>query len=187
MSTLPDAVQKGLVFRSHQADDCQSRVWYSPCEAYRYGLSRTWDSTLPSVLFLMLNPSTADEFRNDPTVARCETRARRMGYGAMMIANIFAFRATQPADLKKAPHPDGPANDAVVNAWAHSADMIIAAWGVHGGHRNRGAELARTLPEVTHHLGLTKDGHPRHPLYVAFAKQPEIWPKATRYSAFDTN
>lgn len=158
-----------------------SRVWYSPCDAYRYGLSREWDATLPSVLFVMLNPSTADEHRNDPTVARCEIRARRMGFGAMMISNIFAFRATRPDDLKKAHTPVGPLNDAVLAAWSHSASMTVAAWGAHGAHQGRAAEIARSLPSRTYHLGLTKHGHPRHPLYVSFDTQPALWAPDARY------
>jgi hypothetical protein len=133
------------------------------------------------MLFLMLNPSTADEFRNDPTVARCETRARRMGFGAVMIANIFAFRATKPEVLKRARAPEGAANDAVLQAWVEQADMVIAAWGVHGGHRNRCCDIAKALPDSTHHLGLTKHGHPRHPLYVSFSKQPDLWHWDDRY------
>lgn len=180
MTALPDALHDDLVFRSHEADGCVSRVWYSPCDAYRYGLSREWDSGLPSVLFLMLNPSTADEFRNDPTVARCEIRARRMGYGAMMVANIFAFRATKPADLKRAEEPVGALNDAVLQSWSQSAGMTIAAWGAHGAHKGRAAEVSQVLPDNAYHLGLTKDGHPRHPLYVSFATQPELWRREDR-------
>ena len=183
MSTLRDALHDRLVHRTHEADGCLSCVWYSPCETYRYGLSRTWDTALPSMLFLMLNPSTADEFRNDPTVARCETRARRMGYGTVLIANIFAFRATKPEDLKRASDPEGSENDAVLWEWAGKADMIIAAWGVHGSHRNRCRDMARVLPDATHQLGLTKQGHPRHPLYVSFSKQPDLWLREDRYPA----
>ena len=181
MTTLPSELQARLVFRSHEADGCLSRVWYSRCDLYRYGLSRSWQPDAPTVLFLMLNPSTADEFRNDPTVARCETRARNMGFGGMMVANIFAFRATQPAELKKADDPIGPDNAAVLSCWTQAADMTIAAWGAHGDHNGQGREVAQTLPEQTYHLGVTKHGHPRHPLYVSFAKAPERWSLQDRY------
>lgn len=160
-----------------------SRVWYSHCDAYRYGLSRAWDAALPSVLFVMLNPSTADEYRNDPTVARCETRARRLGFGGMMIANIFAFRATRPGDLKKAKAPVGPLCDDILRVWSGKAAMIVAAWGAHGTHHGRALEIARSLPDQTYHLGLTKDGHPRHPLYVSFDTQPAHWAPHTRYQS----
>lgn len=181
MKTLPKELNEALDHRSHEADGCVSRVWYSPCGDYRYGLARTWDVDRPSVLFLMLNPSTADEFRNDPTVARCETRARTMGFGTMLVANIFAFRATHPSDLKAADAPIGPLNDSVLVAWSSAASMTVAAWGVHGAHRGRAKELAAHLPDTTYHLGLTKAGHPRHPLYVAFATQPRLWRLEERY------
>ncbi|MFP7672077.1 DUF1643 domain-containing protein [Marivita sp. S0852] len=182
MMLLPSRLHKSLVERSHEADGCASRVWYSPCDTFRYGLSRIWDAGLPSVLFIMLNPSTADEFRNDPTVARCETRARRMGYGAMMIANIFAFRATKPTDLKAAKDPNGPLNDDILAHCAQTAQMTIAAWGAHGDHLGRGRSMALRLPDQLYHLGLTKQGHPRHPLYVSFDTPPNAWPRHARYT-----
>lgn len=175
MTDLPPDLAKAMVYRSHKADGCLSQVWYSPCDRYRYGLSRVWDADGPTLLFIMLNPSTADEYRNDPTVARCETRARRMGYGAMMVANLFAFRATRPADLKQAAEPVGPMNDRVLAHWSKSATATIVAWGAHGAFRNRAAEVSSVLTGSLLHLGLTKAGHPRHPLYVAFDTAPCEW------------
>ena len=181
MTDLPLKLQKALVYRAHEAGGCLSRVWYSRCDQYRYGLSRVWTPDAPALLFIMLNPSTADEHRNDPTVARCETRARSMGYGGVMIANIFAFRATRPQDLKLADAPIGDANEAVLANWTQRAGMTIAAWGVHGGHRNQAANVAQSLKGPLFHLGLTKDGHPRHPLYVSFATAPVEWQIEDRY------
>ena len=154
---------------------------YSPCEQYRYGLRRVWNGELPQVLFIMLNPSTATELQNDPTIHRCETRARAMGYGGVMIANLFAFRATKPEDLKKAADPIGPANDQVLLEWHRFAGTTIAAWGVHGTHLDRAGALAAQLGAMSH-LGLTKDGHPRHPLYVSYKTLPADWPAGTRYA-----
>lgn len=182
MTDLPDDLGRAMVSRSHEADGCLSRVWYSGCDRYRYGLSRVWDAARPSLLFIMLNPSTADEFRNDPTVARCEIRARRMGFGAMMVANLFAFRATRPADLKRAQHPVGDLNDAVLRHWADRADTTIAAWGVHGTLLDRARQVSVGLPAATRHLGLTKAGHPRHPLYVALDTEPAEWRPEERYA-----
>ncbi|MCL3881366.1 DUF1643 domain-containing protein [Marivita sp. GX14005] len=176
---MPDHISDGLVCRTHDANGCLSRVWYSKCARYRYGLSRRWDETRPALLFIMLNPSTADEFRNDPTVARCETRARRMGFGAVAIANIFAFRATKPTDLRQAETPIGAMNDAVLRHWSSAAGLVVAAWGVHGAYLDRAAAVIADLPERLHHLGLTKDGHPRHPLYVSFRTEPVEWPRGT--------
>lgn len=182
MTVLTADVSHGLVYRTHQTGDCLSRVWYSPCDLYRYGLSREWDAAKPALLFVMLNPSTADEFRNDPTVARCESRARDLGFGGVMIANIFAFRATHPTDLKKAQAPEGPRNVAVLKEWCGTAGQIIASWGAHGGHHAQGRAVAARLPEKTYHLGITKHGHPRHPLYVRHAQHPVLWPASERYA-----
>ncbi|GGE53509.1 hypothetical protein GCM10011517_21530 [Actibacterium pelagium] len=131
----------------------------------------------------MLNPSTADELRNDPTVERCERRARQMGFGAMRVVNIFAFRATQPQDLRKAAHPEGPLNDACLLEGAQWADQILCAWGVHGEHLDQGPKVAERLRAAGHvltHIGLTKEGHPRHPLYVSYKVTPMPWDVPSR-------
>lgn len=182
MTDLPPDLQTGLRYRSHEAEGSMSRVWYSECDQYRFGLSRQWDSDRPALFFIMLNPSTADEHRNDPTVARCESRARAMGFGGVVVANLFSFRATRPTDLKRADAPIGDRTDAVLDHWARSSGMTVAAWGVHGAHQDRGKTVARRLSAPMHHLGLTKDGHPRHPLYVAFDTAPMPWPMAGRYT-----
>lgn len=167
-----------MIIREHRQDETHSTALYSPCESYRYALTRTWAPEDPKLMFVMLNPSTATELRNDPTIERCERRARRWGYGAMRITNLFAWRATQPADLRKAAHPIGPANDEALADGAAWADMILAAWGVHGVHQARGETVLANLrgqDTPLTHLGLTKDGHPRHPLYVSYAQSPVPW------------
>lgn len=151
---------------------------YSRCEQYRYSLMRVWDANAPKVMFVMLNPSTATEAQNDPTIERCERRARTLGFGGFRATNIFALRETDPAQMRKAAEPVGEANDAIVLAGADWADMTIAAWGVHGLHQDRGAIVETLLRNAGHqlyHLGLTKGGLPRHPLYVAYARKPELW------------
>lgn len=155
-----------------------SEAVYSDCGFYRYSLTRVWDPARRRVVFVMLNPSVADERKNDPTVGRCETRARAWGYGALRVVNIFAWRATDPRDLRRADLPEGPGNDAALLASVDWADLIVAAWGVHGAHRGRGALAANVLAKCgkpVHHLGLTKQGHPRHPLYLPFEQLPEPW------------
>ena len=138
--------------------DAPSVAVYSDCERYRYLLTRVWDETRPRALFVMLNPSTATEVQNDPTVERCERRAR--------------------AD------PVGPGNDAAIREsleWAAGAgDRIICAWGAHGKHLERGAAVERLLRQSgrqLHNLGLTKAGAPKHPLYIGYDRQPELWPR----------
>jgi hypothetical protein len=167
-----------VIRRSHTKGDALSEALYSPCESYRYALSRCWDAGGRRVMFVMLNPSTATELANDPTVERCERRARRLGYGAFRVTNIFAWRATDPRDLKAAPEPVGPQNDAALLEGATWADAIIAAWGVHGAHRGRGLEVAKMLARCgtpLFHLGLSKEGHPRHPLYLPYSALPQDW------------
>ena len=167
-----------MIIRRHLKGDAQSVARYSDCEAYRYELGRVWDAALPRVLFVMLNPSTATERQNDPTIERCERRARALGFGGFVAANIFAFRATDPRDMRAAADPVGPENDRVIARAAARADRVIAAWGVHGAHLGRGTDVAARLHArgiALHHLGLTRDGHPRHPLYVAYRTRPEPW------------
>ncbi|SIS56844.1 hypothetical protein SAMN05421759_101474 [Roseivivax lentus] len=169
-----------MIRRSHISEDTVSEAFYSPCETYRYGLARRWSDAAP-VLFVMLNPSTATERANDPTIHRCETRARAMGAGGVRIANLFGYRATRPADLKRAADPVGPENDALLLDWHAAAGMTIAAWGVHGALLGRATALARAMGPLWH-LGLTQAGHPRHPLYVPYARAPEIWQPEARYA-----
>lgn len=167
-----------LITRQHQSDKAASTAVYSACDRYRYALTRLWDADGPRVTFVMLNPSKATEVQNDPTVERCERRARTLGYGAFRVVNIFAWRETDPHMMRKAADPVGSANDGQLLAAAAWADQVIAAWGVHGAHLNRGAIVETLLRDAGHDLscfGLTKDGHPRHPLYVAYAQQPVNW------------
>ena len=167
-----------MITRTHIKDDAPSTAVYSDCEAYRYALTRVWDPAGERVLFIMLNPSKATEVQNDPTVERCERRARALGFGAFQVTNIFAWRETDPRLMRKADDPVGPENDRMIREGINWADRIIAAWGTHGAHMDRGAAVDRLLQATgrpVHTLGLTKAGHPRHPLYLAYALQPQPW------------
>lgn len=170
-----------MIERTHRDGAMISRALYSRCERYRYGLERVWGEG-PMLLYIMLNPSTADETRNDPTIERCQRRATQLGFGAMRIGNLFAWRATRPQDLRRAKSPVGAENDALLRDWQGAADLTLAAWGVHGAHLGRGKEMAAALAGDVHHLGLTRAGHPRHPLYVSYTVAPAPWPVAARYS-----
>lgn len=126
----------------------------------------------------MLNPSTATEVQNDPTVERCERRARALGFGAFQVTNIFAWRDTDPRKMRAAAEPVGPENDATILAGVDWADQVVAAWGTHGEHLDRGPAveaLLRTSQSPVYHLGLSKAGHPKHPLYISYAQQPKLW------------
>lgn len=167
----------GCHWRHHDQGGTASAALFSDCGAYRYFLSRRWAEG-PGQLWIMLNPSTADETKNDPTIARCERRARLAGFGALGIGNLHGFRATHPRDLKAATDPDGPANAAVldwaVRAWLGRRGQIVCAWGRHG--TAAGAALAaRLAPQPLHVLGCNGDGSPRHPLYIALAVAPALW------------
>ncbi|SEP96313.1 DUF1643 domain-containing protein [Thalassovita taeanensis] len=167
-----------MITREFLKGDAQSTAVYSDCENYRYLLTRVWDPAGRKALFVMLNPSTATEVQNDPTVERCERRARALGFGSFRVTNIFAWRDTDPRAMRAATDPVGPENDRAIADSCDWADQIIAAWGAHGDHLNRGPAVARLLRDTgrtIHHLGLTKGGHPKHPLYIAYTQQPQQW------------
>lgn len=155
----------------------ESGAIFSDCTKFRYRLWRKWDNG-PTVSFLMLNPSTADENRNDPTIERCHRRAVAMGFGALDVINIFSFRATDPKDLKKAKDPIGPDTNAVILQSARDADMTVCGWGSHGNHLGRDQEIRQLLKDnelAAHYLTLTSKGQPGHPLYIPYAKTPVFW------------
>jgi len=167
-----------MITRTHIKDDAPSTAVYSDCENYRYALTRTWDPEGRRILFVMLNPSKATEVQNDPTVERCERRARALGFGAFQVNNIFAWRDTDPFKMRKAADPIGPDNDAMILAGVDWADQVVAAWGTHGAHLDRGPQMAALLhasekPVFT--FGLSKAGHPKHPLYISYSQQPMLW------------
>lgn len=167
-----------VITRSHVKGDAPSVAVYSPCETYRYLLTREWAPDQGRALFVMLNPSTATEVQNDPTVERCERRARALGFGSFRVCNIFAYRATDPKVMRAQADPVGPGNDQAIAESALWADAVVCAWGTHGAHLNRGAAVEavlRATGKPLSHLGLSKDGHPKHPLYIGYAHQPEAW------------
>lgn len=149
---------------------------FSPCGTWRYSLFREWDTNLPTILYVMLNPSIANGEDNDPTVERCERRAAALGFGRLEIRNLFALVSTKPAMLRKHPDPIGPENDAAILECARGAAMTLCAWGTHGSllHRDRAViELLRINGIQPMCLRLTeKSGMPEHPLYIPYATKP---------------
>lgn len=153
-------------------------------QLYRYLLWRVWDDSLPLLIFIMLNPSTADVDNNDPTVERCERRARREGFGGVFVLNLFAFRATDPKDMKAVEDPVGRMNDYFIRSMMVKAKAqghrIIVAWGIHGRYRDRAREVAAHAKELgveLYALGLTDRYEPRHPLYLKNDATMVRWPK----------
>lgn len=142
-----------------------------PTGLYRYRLDRVWAPLIPRrCCFVMLNPSTADASVDDPTIRRCVAFAKRWGYGSLTVVNLFGYRATCPAQLDMVDDPVGPENDRhILEALPqHPDERIVIAWGAQGDNwPDRVREVLRILEDARPvHLGLTKDGCPRHPLYV---------------------
>ena len=136
---------------------------------YRYSLRRTWDRRLGSCLFIMLNPSTADANRDDPTIRKCIRYAKAWGFGQLLVGNLFAFRATDKSAMLCQVSPVGPQNDETLVALASEAAVTIAAWGTDGGHLRRDQEVLRLLRPLTaiQCLGANQNGTPPHPLFQA--------------------
>jgi hypothetical protein len=146
--------------------------------AYRYRLERHWCEGRGLCAFVMLNPSTADEHRDDPTIRRCIGFARHWGYAGLIVANLFARRATDPLTLFAAHDPVGdPANrDAILGAIDEAA-LILCAWGHFPAAADRGRQAIALVHQrggTPYCLGLTKRGAPRHPLYVPATTRPMI-------------
>lgn len=133
---------------------------------YRYSLTRRW-SDGPRVVWVMLNPSTADAHTDDPTLRRCLAISMRHGFGSLEVVNLFALRSTDPAALRHASDSVGPRADVAITRVVRQADAVVVAWGVPPrGLEARATEVLRRLPVGVLALGLTAGAHPRHPLYV---------------------
>ena len=143
----------------------KSSALFSECRTYRYALWRVWDESLDSIVFIGLNPSTADESHNDPTISRCINFARKWGYGGLCMANLFAYRATQPRIMMLADDPIGPENDQILFDLVSKAHVVIAAWGNHGSFMGRSVQISKSIYNLKC-LGINKSGEPSHPLYL---------------------
>lgn len=129
---------------------------------YRYRLSRAWAAG-PTAAFVLLNPSTADAETDDRTVTRCVKYAAGMGFGRLLLVNLFGLRSPDPADLDSHPAPVGPENDAHIAAACAAADRVIVGWGNAGAKRGRAREVTARLDVDLYAIGTTRAGHPRHP------------------------
>ena len=126
----------------------------------------------------MLNPSTADEFKLDPTCSRARDYAERWGYGSLVVTNVFAWRATDPAALRAARDPVGPDNDRAILRAAREAAIVVCAWGNHGLQLGRGDAVVRLLERARvrlHALHVNRTGAPAHPLYLPASLAPLRW------------
>jgi hypothetical protein len=151
---------------------------FSRCRRWRYLLWRQWDAAKPTANFLMLNPSTADELKLDPSCTRARNYAQAWGYGALIVTNLFGWRATDPGDMKAAPEPIGRGNDAAILRAAREASLVVCAWGNHGLHLDRSARVVRSLRAEgvpLHYLKMNGGGVPAHPLYLPGRLAPVPW------------
>lgn len=153
-----------------------SHAVFSADRHYRYALIRKWSDGATCV-FCMLNPSTADEVEDDPTIRRCIGFSRSWGYGKLIVVNIFAYRSTDPNELRRVPDPIGPENDFYIQQYSISAAHFICAWGCHGELNERGAAVKKLIRQFAtpYCLNTTKDGHPVHPLYQKSSLQPKLF------------
>lgn len=156
----------------------------SDCGTYRYELQRHWGNG-PTAKWIMLNPSTADADIDDPTIRKCIAFSKQWGCGRLIVVNLFAFRATSPKELKTAQDPVGLANARYICNAAAIDGPLILAWGANGGLLDRDMEVKALLNEVLAYmpvgrhagregvycLGLTKHGHPKHPLYIPYSQE----------------
>ena len=149
---------------------------FSADRKYRYTLHRVWQPAAPLACYVLLNPSTADETKNDPTVSRCQTRAINAGFGGLIVVNIFAWRSTDPAELYRVPDPVGIAsNDRFIIEAVRGSHLVVCGWGKHGALAGRGSEvlkLIRSAGKTPHALRINSDGSPEHPLYLSYKLQP---------------
>src|SRR5262245_32907646 len=150
----------------------------TPRSAYRYRLERRWFDGSGLCAFIMLNPSTADECHDDPTIRRCIGFAKAWGHAGLLVANLFGLRATHPAALNAASDPVGdPANREALLRVIDEAQLILCAWGEFAPAADSGREaiaLMRQRGRVPHCLGLTRRGAPRHPLYMPATARPVL-------------
>ena len=154
-----------------------------PMPLYRYVLWRRWDKSKPRMIFIMLNPSTADAEIDDATIRVCMGRAARMGYGGVRVINLFGWRATNPRELETCADPIGEADRYLETHHGTGDEMTIAAWGDGGLLKGRRRERFREALNILcidyavrlYCLGLTKAGQPKHPLRIGYDVAPRIW------------
>jgi hypothetical protein len=160
-----EAFSSGLLVNA--ARYLESAAEISRDGVYRYSLSRRLSTGSRTVLFVGLNPSTADATQDDPTIRRCADFARRWGYHCLVMGNLYAHRATNPRELLTVRDPVGPRNEEALKSMMRKAEVIVAAWGKHRLNEEAHQLAAWILPQShTRCLGRNQDGSPKHPLYL---------------------
>ena len=149
---------------------------FSEDRIYRYVLIREWDIIKPALMIIGLNPSTADETKNDPTIRRCIGFAKKWGYGKLYMTNLFAFRATLPKDLFAFSKPIGLKNDFWIKKISREVDKVILAYGNLGKYMKRNRDILNII-EKPYCVKISKTGFPMHPLYLKYTDEPVVFEK----------
>lgn len=165
--------------------DIKRDAKFDSARKYRYLLSRKWDVNLPQVTFVMLNPSKANEYEDDPTLRRCIQFAKDWGYGSLEVVNLFAYIATNPRELYQADNPVGLENNSYIQISTNRAKLIVLAWGANDyvrKNRDREQEVLALISaqQKLHCLKLTKYGYPHHPVRLSKKLIPIIYPYLSR-------
>ena len=151
----------------------------SKCYKYRYQLWRIWDRSKPRVMFIMLNPSTADANIDDPTIRRCIGFAKSWGYGGLYVGNLFAFRATKPTELLSVSDPTGELNLQNIILMMAECEMVIFAWGnesiIKKFKANKILKMSKSMYRDNYYIELAKGGTPKHPLYLKGDLKPKLF------------
>ena len=173
MSTMPAGPVSMFAEDAHtDPGGVRGTAVLSTDQTRRYLLTRRWDEG-PLMAWVMLNPSTADARTDDATITRCTRRARDFGaFGGIAVVNLFSLRATDPRALTNYPDPVGAGNDSFIVRTCRTVVLVVAAWGAHGAYLGRGAAVTSLLTRSGIQpfcLGVTADGHPRHPGRMAYA------------------
>jgi hypothetical protein len=138
---------------------------------YRYQLSRSWDETKRCILFIMLNPSTADDITDDPTIRRVINFSKSWGYGSVLIGNLYAYRSTDPKVLKTIENPIGEDNISHISQLIEISDKVVYAW----GNNQKEPDWLTKLVEEPYCIDISKKGIPKHPLYLKGDMLPVLY------------
>lgn len=155
-----------------------TKVIFSKCFKYRYSFTREWDKNKKKILFILLNPSTASEIKNDATISRIETHSKNLEMGSFTVCNLFALREKNPLLLKKHKYPLGKENNNFIKINSLKADKIVCAWGNEGEYMNQSEKTKRLLlgmKQKAYVFGLTKKDNPKHPLYLSYQTSLIRW------------
>lgn len=146
----------------------------SDCKQYRYSLRRVWEPNKPKVMFVCLNPSTADGVLDDPTIRKCVCFAKAWGYGGLYMGNLFSYRTKSPTELYSVIDPIGPDTDYWLSTLSKDASLIVAAWGNHGSYLDRSEQVRKLFSQLSY-IKMNKSGEPAHPLYLPGEHRPVRW------------